>query len=411
MHTSFDRALPGLAEVLDPAAVGRMFSTASMEVVHARRQDTKYAPGKRCVVSYSLSVREADNASRETMGAVAVTRDGIEHWLVVDDPALPGLAATLEPGAIAARLQELGLLSASSEGGDATPVRYRPGDRCVVRYHATATARRDTYYGKVFARDPLPIVELVERLRSSGELRPALHIGTVVHCADLRLVLTRAAEGPDLNDVAFAPDTAAERRASWFRGAGEALAALHSCRLPGAPRAGLADDVEALHQYRDIVAAVDTEMTRRYAHVLARLVDRVGSWRRDDEGEVAAGHGAFRLDQLMVVPSGFELIDLDSLCESVPARDFANLDAYLDWKVMRRADLAEPVSRARAMFRAGYAERRPYPDTEVLAVHRAASLLKIAGRRYRSLAIAEWPLVPALVDRAESLLAGRIPAG
>jgi hypothetical protein len=36
-----------------------------------------------------------------------------------------------------------------------------------------------------------------------------------------------------------------------------------------------------------------------------------------------------------------------------------------------------------------------------LAIYEADSLLKIAGRRYRSLTVKEWHLVPRLVEAAE----------
>jgi hypothetical protein len=52
---------------------------------------------------------------------------------------------------------------------------------------------------------------------------------------------------------------------------------------------------------------------------------------------------------------------------------------------------------------AGYAAVGPIADERV-AAYRAASLLKIAGRRYRSLAVPEWPLVPALLDAAATLV-------
>jgi hypothetical protein len=223
------------------------------------------------------------------------------------------------------------------------------------------------------------------------------------------MILTRAAEGADLNVVAFDPRVPEAQRDAWFRGAGRALGALHSCRLRRAPRASRRADVEELHEHAGTVAAIDGAVARRYHDVLGLLRDDIAASATDDDHEVAAGHGAFRLDQLVVGRHGCELIDLDSLCEAPRGRDIGNLLAYLDWKALRRPDLALPVARARTLFAAGYADRRPPVDPGAVAVYRAAALLKIAGRRYRSLAVSEWPLVPALIERAASLLGGARP--
>jgi hypothetical protein len=124
-----------------------------------------------------------------------------------------------------------------------------------------------------------------------------------------------------------------------------------------------------------------------------------------DPERMAAGHGAMCTDQFLIdgEGGGLVLIDLDGVCLAEPARDLGNLLAYLDWKAIRRPVAAELVERAGAAFMAGYADRLPVP-AERVAVHRAGSLLKIAGRRYRSLTVPEWPLVPRLVEAAAGLL-------
>jgi aminoglycoside phosphotransferase (APT) family kinase protein len=125
---------------------------------------------------------------------------------------------------------------------------------------------------------------------------------------------------------------------------------------------------------------------------------------------VAAGHGAMRTDQFLIDggSGGLVLIDLDGVCLAEPARDLGNLLAYLDWKAIRRPADAAWVERAGAAFQAGYATGRSVPADRV-AVYRAGSLLKIAGRRYRSLTVPEWPLVPALLDAAAALVAPGAP--
>ena len=96
------------------------------------------------------------------------------------------------------------------------------------------------------------------------------------------------------------------------------------------------------------------------------------------------------------------LIDLDGACSAPAGRDLANLSAYLWWRSVRRpAEAATLVGMATAALRgwqtaSGAAEL----DDRHSSAWRSLSLLKIAGRRYRTLAWSEWPLVPRLLDEA-----------
>ena len=163
------------------------------------------------------------------------------------------------------------------------------------------------------------------------------------------------------------------------------------------------DDLAELRAYLGPVGQADPALATRYAAVLERLELAAGS---EPEEPAGAGHGALRTDQFLV-PGGdgerLVLIDLDTACRAEPARDLGNLLAYLDWKAIRRPQQAAQIARAGELFLAGYAGARPAPAAPRLARHRAASLLKIAGRRYRSLTVREWPLVPRLVGAAEEL--------
>jgi aminoglycoside phosphotransferase (APT) family kinase protein len=130
----------------------------------------------------------------------------------------------------------------------------------------------------------------------------------------------------------------------------------------------------------------------------------VRSGSTDDEAEVVASHGAFRTDQFMLRGDTLVMIDLDGYCWAEPARDIGNLFAYLEWRSVRQPRLAPFVGRARRSFLEGYASVREVPDEYRIALFEAASMLKIAGRRYRSLSFREWPLVPRLVEAARARL-------
>jgi aminoglycoside phosphotransferase (APT) family kinase protein len=191
--------------------------------------------------------------------------------------------------------------------------------------------------------------------------------------------------------------------------AGRGLAALHGTGLAGVPVVTQADDLAELRGYLAPVGQVDPDLRDRYAAVLDHVeaAGHVGVAQ-----PLAAGHGAMRTDQFLIdgETGGLVLLDLDGVCLAEPARDLGNLLAYLDWKAIRRPGEAAWVERAGAAFLAGYATGRPAPPDRV-AAWRAASLLKVAGRRYRSLTVPEWPLVPALLDAAAALVAAPQPRG
>jgi Ser/Thr protein kinase RdoA (MazF antagonist) len=106
----------------------------------------------------------------------------------------------------------------------------------------------------------------------------------------------------------------------------------------------------------------------------------------------------------MIEAGRLVMIDLDSFCWAAPARDIGNFLAYLRWKAIRRPAQAAFITDAERAFLAGYAAVRPLPDATWRTLYQAVSLLKIAGRRFRSLTVKEWPLVPDLLTAASATL-------
>jgi Ser/Thr protein kinase RdoA (MazF antagonist) len=98
------------------------------------------------------------------------------------------------------------------------------------------------------------------------------------------------------------------------------------------------------------------------------------------------------------------MIDLDGFCLANPARDVGNFLAYLCWKAIRQPEHATFVECAGQAFLNGYLEAGGDLDDRWLDLYQAASLLKIAGRRFRSLTFIEWPLVKHLIDAALAVI-------
>ena len=74
------------------------------------------------------------------------------------------------------------------------------------------------------------------------------------------------------------------------------------------------------------------------------------------------------------------------------------------WKATRQPERAEFIERAGRAFLDGYLSVQGDIDERWLSVYQAASLLKIVGRRFRSLTYREWPLVIHPIRLAELFL-------
>jgi hypothetical protein len=398
-----DPALGDLSVVVDPAAAAPVLATAfdGSAVRAPRRRDTKYRPLRRCEASYDLELVAPDGASRPSIGVVTLTPAGAAARRFDDDPGLPSLVEALDPERMAARLA--GPVPGLT-GCEPSPVRYKPGARCVLRYRLATTGGPRELFGKLLAGGVAAQLATVAALRAAAG---ADHLPSVLPVTaswpDLGLLVQPAVErGAELHQRAFDPEVPEAERRRLLGAAGRGLAALHGTSLAGLPMVTHADDLAELRGYLAPVGQLDPALGERYAAVL----DRVEAAGRAGAAQPAAtGHGAMRTDQFLIDggTGGLVLIDLDGVCLAEPARDLGNLLAYLDWKAIRRPGDAVWVERAGAAFLAGYAAGRQV-RTDRVAVYRAGSLLKVAGRRYRSLTVAEWPLVPALVDAAAALV-------
>src|SRR5207237_2821135 len=170
---------------------------------------------------------------------------------------------------------------------------------------------------------------------------------------------------------------------------GAVLSALHARSQPPGSHRSLVDDIDDLAQYLAPAGRVAPSTAELLADAMARV--RIHS----EPGDTPVpSHGAFRLDQVHITSGEARLIDLDSYRWAERARDLGNLFAYLRWRAIRHPGLASELGTVRAAFVSGYANAMDLPDGRRVRAFEAVSLLKIAGRRYRALDVAEWPQVP-----------------
>jgi hypothetical protein len=322
-----------------------------------------------------------------------------------DDPRLAELPTVTAPeghGALAAALR-----AAAGPAGDATvlgiaaaTVRYKPGDRCVLRYRltlggpgtgtTTRTVVAKLYREQADARDadalltrlrtgpaaawtarPLGVVPglplaLTEDLGSGGDRVPAR--------SGLRVVHPGSAEAPAV-----------------VRAAARALAELHTSGLDTAGlglRTGADEAAKAAKRARVLeqhVPALAPEI-RRVADLLCPTLSGLPA------EPVRPAHGSYKPSQLLVRDGAVFVVDFDQCCRADPALDVGYFLAYLRpaglW--YHRAGRREWFEVAAEAFRSAYLERltgrgeTARTGAGVLArarVYEAALLLKIAARR------------------------------
>jgi hypothetical protein len=413
-HTfDFDPQLPALPLAFDLAAVARLFAeqwpraeAGPVEITKCKPQDTKYQPGRRCTTTYALTIARPGLPAESTIGVLEITPAGPAHRLYDDDPSLPWLAHATNPQVVGEHFATL--LGTPIEGCIITPVRYRPGVRCVFRYDLQTAAGSSTFFGKLIghgAEDSMATITALHAACAAFQAMPRV-LPPLAYWPELHmLVQAEVVGGAELNDLAFDPAEDAATRQRWLHDAGARLAGLHGCDVAGPPRTW-ADDMDELREYIAPMAAVDPALAARYA----AAVERLAAAGANGEPPPLASHGAFRTDQFMIEHGELVMIDLDGFSWANPARDLGNFMAYLRWKAIRKPHDAAFIDHVGQLFLQGYRAAGPEIDRAWLARYTADSLLKVAGRRYRSLTAKEWHLVPLLIDAAEEIVATSDPS-
>ena len=392
---ALDPVLPTLARELDPARVARCFQAqwpdprGTGAISSCVRQHVHWSPGSGCVATFRLMAAPADGHGASTVGVVEIGPDSARHRLFTADDLLPGLAAAADPETLTQWLTDR--LNRPLERPVVTPVSYRPGQRCVLRYQLPGPPAT-VLYGKVLRAEPAEALA-----RTTTALAPTIVPSLVGVEPSWQLLVQADAGRRSLSSAATGRQGAATLAEVGAGGA--VLSALHARSQPPGSHRSLVDDIDDLAQYLAPAGRVAPSTAELLADAMARV--RIHS----EPGDTPVpSHGAFRLDQVHITSGEARLIDLDSYCWAERARDLGNVFAYLRWRAIRHPGLASELGTVRAAFVSGYANAMDLPDGRRVRAFEAVSLLKIAGRRYRALDVAEWPQVPNLIEAAVGLL-------
>jgi hypothetical protein len=368
----------------------------------------------------------------------------VQHFPV--DPRLPHLRTVMTPsgqGPLAAALE-----SAARRAHDvppdwrvlqmgAEPVRYKPGDRCVIRYRLTfgapagaggaaAATRTCTLVAKLY-REPgeaEAAQDLLARLRDrAGVGWTARPLGVVpgfplALTEDLGSSRDRVPAQSGLTVV----HPGAEDALDVVRRAAAALAELHTSglsagdlgRRTGAEEAGKAAKRAALlERYVPELAPQVRRISGALCATLAAL----------PTDTVRPAHGSYKPSQLLVRDGAVFLVDFDQFCLADPALDVGYFLAYLRpaglWyhRAGRRAWFEAAADAFRSTYLGSLADRGESAATRAGIVARApafeaALLLKIAARRANRLHSPRVGEVAAVMEEVASALAAteRSPA-
>jgi hypothetical protein len=294
------------------------------------------------------------------------------------------------------------------------PVRYRPGERHVLRYSPLDGSERPSSNGILFGKlyDSANSTErafgVANRVADSllfgaPELKALRPWG---YAADDAVVLYPAASGAPLSSF-LGPVTPA--LAHWLRQAGAMLQMLHSDpsehggSLSELSRPGLFDDLDPHRGFAKEVKKI-TRHTCEHIHALlpklgASITEMLEHARKLYDQipyePPAFAHGDFKTEHLWVHRGGVTLIDFDTSCVADPALDVGKFLADLRWWYMTKGH--NGIEAAQRHFLDGYAHGTRVDRLARARIYESVLLIRLAVHRTQLFDV-HWP------ERTEELV-------
>jgi Phosphotransferase enzyme family len=319
------------------------------------------------------------------------------------DEEFPQLIRASDPAYVRKMLAGAGVASA----GDytVTAIRYRPGQRHVLRYDPADAADRPagdgTVFSKVYNDDKGErIFDVVSRVAEwlDAQGNGLTTIAPQAYVSDDDAVLYPYVSGTPLSDLLSAPGGGA---ADLLWRAGAALATLHRAptTLVDLQPHSFAKEIKSITSAGEHVRPLLPEAGAQIAAILERAQ---ALHERLPEEQPGFTHGDFKADHLWVTADGMTLLDFDTCYLFDPAIDIGKFLADLHYWYDRYG--LPGVAEAREQFLAGY-EPSASPDRLLRAqLYETLVLTKTTLRRVR-LFERDWAeRTTRLIDRAAALL-------
>ena len=423
MTSVIDEILPDLPLIFELELVAQIFKNQGLfpdfppgfdgQLWIEKLEDIKYRPAQDCIAVYRIRVEKPDGVPFVTIGVLELTRDGIFARTYRADTWMPGLFKAADKDEMFGRLKALGGEEMQAVRLlEILPIRYKPGLHCVFRYQLLTSCGEQEYFGKVFSANSDSKMENLLSLHSLSAINPALPriIGPMAHWPELNMLVQAAIPNAvELSALTFDSSQDMFRWAKQVYRVGNSLAALHQCSVQSHERS-IREDLADLCLYIPAVRKIHPRLGWKYEHAIQELTSVTAD---HPETALVPSHGSLRLDQILLQEDQIVIIDWDEFSLANPARDLGNFLAYLAWRAIRHPETGQFIQSAGRAFLQGYLDQRPSLEHYWLAIYQSVSLLKIAGRRFRNMADAEWPFSDDLLEMALNLIAvvKRDPAG
>jgi ATP-binding cassette subfamily B protein/subfamily B ATP-binding cassette protein MsbA len=396
--TPRDRALPGLAALLDPEAMAPRLDAAlggDAALTDVRLRYLRYKPATNIVVHYDVGLeggrrhdaiamsasrnylaRRAAKPENQALASLVRGRVPARSSLTYDaeigalvqwfplDLSLPALA---EPRSVIRAELEAAGARVDGEWSTATVLAYKPRRRAVLRVGGDVV--------KFYAKED-EFAAAAHGLRASARLGNVLAPAPGGVLPSRRVTVQRLLPGRQPEPVEAA------------EAAGRMLAELHAsspCPLPAAPPGA---QLKAAAATAGLIAALSETLGRRAETLLGRLARElpVGV-------PLVTAHGDFNSRQLLVSRDGLALVDFDGICQAPAALDLATYAAYVVLGEERALERAREVLDALLV---GYGSRPP-----ALEWYLATCILRRSARPFRYFE-PDWPQrVGAMLHVAE----------
>jgi hypothetical protein len=391
-------------------AAGRVCQSVHLAVAWPRKSEGPSLAG-----DWSELQEEANRA-----GLMPVQRElwrdipesGMKLQLWPFDPEFPHLVRLGEPAHVAGMLASLGIADHLKQPPVVTPIRYRPGERHVLRYEfstpETLSGDGQRLYAKLYANAQ-------DAAKAFGIANRVVDWLTV---NDMGLQGNRpAAMSPEESVILYshAPGIPLSRLlhrsrrwlAKQLQMIGRGLAILH-----GAPETLQADlkqnnfgkEAKVVRRASEHIQVL---LPDTHAKILEIVDEAEQDYARLPQEDPTFTHADFKADHLLSTPQGLTLIDFDTCTLTDPALDIGKFLADLDWWFTLRG--LSGVEEAQAELRKGYVGEGGPDQTIQERLKRARLfhvliLVKIVARRvpiYRK----DWgTMTDRLIARAHQLL-------
>lgn len=403
-----DAALPGLATVLDPAAITTVLRLSK----HPARLGTahityvKYKPGVSCLVGYHCDapvtpVQAYAKARWPPVLGRSPTPHGPARGFLANqgvviscfphDRKLPALSYLADPATRQGLLRELFPGRPALWGGTLHGLTYRPEHRYVaeVRIDSNTLAVVKVYTAPWYDAAS----HRAAAFTSHGPLQLARYLGhSDQHC----IMALEWLPGRRLGDVIATSSLAYEAAA----GAGMALAALHAQNPHGLPCWTREAEVATLRG----VAAVTGRVCPHLAGHADGLARRLATHLLHGPAMNCPIHGDFNITQVLLITQGAGILDLDKAARGDPLTDLGSFIANLEHEALRGALTPSRADRLRDAFLRGYGVAMRRLDPAHINLFVCAGLLRRALYPFR-VHEATWPQeTAALLQRAETIL-------